>query len=128
MENSMLAGTMGDAVLALIFVVYLLFRGKAVIAFFQNLDESIARMPERELFAVILVGFLGASLVFGGLSGLVYGWVGSGQTFTAIGLGLAMLFSILAAVRRTPLMSDKIVWNFAVGGVLGVLVPFFASI
>ena len=38
-----------------------------------------------------------------------------------------MEISVLAVVSRTPLIADNIVWNFAVGGVLGVLVPLIAS-
>ena len=41
----------------------------------------------------------------------------------------AILLSVLAMASKTPLTItiDKIVWNFAVGGMLGLLVPLIAS-
>jgi hypothetical protein len=127
MGNTLIAGILAGAALALVLAIYMLFRGKALVTFFKNLDESMARMPDRVIFGVLIAGFVGAAFVFGALAGLVYGWVGSRDAFLGIGLGLAALFSLLAAISRTPLIVDKIVWNFAVGGVLGVLTPWFAS-
>ena len=127
MGYTIAAGLLAGVVLALFFVVYVLVRRQALVVSFKGMDDSIAQVPDRALSAIILASFVGASLLFGALAGLVYGWVASGGAFAAIALGLAGIFSILAVVSRTPLVADKIVWNFAVGGVLGVLVPLFVS-
>jgi hypothetical protein len=77
---------------------------------------------------LILGGFAGAALLLGVLSAVVFGMVGSATRFVMIALGAAVLFSVLAMISKTPLTTDKIVWNFAVGGVLGVCVPLFSGI
>jgi hypothetical protein len=128
MENTMIAGLLAGLALALVFVVYLFFRGRALVAFFQGLDESMARVPARMVFLLILGGFAGAALLLGMLSAVVFGMVGSATRFVMIALGAAVLFSVLAMISKTPLTTDKIVWNFAVGGVLGVCVPLFSGI
>jgi hypothetical protein len=48
--------------------------------------------------------------------------------YVMVSIGAAVLLSLLAVVSRTPLVGDKIFWNFAVGGVLGFMVPLLAGI
>ena len=123
-----ISGSLAGAVLGVFLSVYVLFRGRTLVAFFKSLDENMARMPDRVIFSLLIVGFVGIAFVLGALAGFVYNWVGSGSVFLGIGLGLAALFSFLAVVSRTPLKADKIFWNFTVGGVLGVMIPLFAGL
>ena len=121
-----LAGLLSGLVLDLAFILYLLVRGRILVAFFCEQDESISRMPEKDLFAIILGGFVLAGLAFGAISGWVYALIGSPAYFIGLAFGLAILFSILALVSKQPLIPDKIAWNLAVGGLLGLLVPLLA--
>ena len=86
-------------------------------------DPSLAEFSAGTLFWMFLGTLALAPLAFGALGSLVYGGVGSPRWFLILGAGLAVLFSVLAAVSRTPMIGLKIVMNFAVGIVLGILVP-----
>ncbi len=127
MESNVFAGLLAGLALAVVFVLYVVLRGRALAAFFQSLDQNIANLPEKKLFYIILACFIGAALLFGMIAGLVYGLVGSSTRFVSIAFGGAVLLSLLAAVSKTPLVGDKIVWNFTVGGVLGILVPLISG-
>jgi hypothetical protein len=124
--NNLLAGLIAGFVLALVFSIYMLVRGQSLAAFFKT-DDSLSSLSEKSLSYLLLAGFILVALIFGVISGLVYGWIGSRAYFTALAFGLAGLFSLLALISRQPLVPDKIFWNLAVGGVLGVLVPLFAA-
>jgi hypothetical protein len=123
MEHILSAGLLSGVVMAGVFILYATLRGQALVAFFQVMDANMARMSPRVLFWLLVAGFITAALLFGLLAGLVFRWIGAPLTFALIWLGAAMLLSLLALVSRTPLAADKIAWNFAVGAVLGLLVP-----
>ena len=123
MEQILLAGLLSGLVLAGVFLLYTALRGRVLVVFFQGLDANMARMSPRVLFLLLIAGFITAALLFGLLAGLVYRWIGSPLTFALMGLGAAVLLSLLALVSRTPLAADKIAWNFVVGLLLGLLVP-----
>jgi len=125
--NKILAGFLAGVVLAVVFGIYVFLRGKALVAFFKGVDEGIAAVADQTLFYLILGGFAAASLFFGLISGVVYGLLGSPVNYRLVALGATVLFSILALVSKQPLPGDKVVWNFAVGGVLGVLVPLLVG-
>jgi hypothetical protein len=108
------------------FIVYILVRGRALAAALQQQEESIAKTPKKTLMILIYASFIGASLLFGAISGLVYGWLGM-PAFRYAALGAAVALSLLALVSRTPLVLDKIIWNVAVGVALGFLVPLLAG-
>ena len=127
MGKHILAGLLAGLPLAALFLIYVLARWRALVSFFKGLDENIARIADNGLFAIILICFVGAAFLFGAISGMVYGLVGSRGTFMALAFGAAVVFSILAVVSKTPLIADKIVWNLAVGGVLGLLVPLLSA-
>lgn len=127
MGKHILAGLLAGLPLAALFVIYLLIRGRALVLFFKEQDENIARLSDRGLFAILLAGFVGAAFLFGAVAGAVYGLVGSRGTYMALAFGAAVIFSILAVISKTPLIADKIAWNLAVGGVLGVLVPLLSA-
>lgn len=126
MSNKILAGLVAGIPLAIILGVYVIVRGKALVAFFQSTEESIQNMSENTLFYIILACFIGAGLVFGTLSGVIYNWVGTATTFRWIAIGATIVLSILALVSKQPLKGDKVTWNIAVGVVLGLLVPLIA--
>lgn len=128
MEQNLLVGLLAGLVLAGVFLLYVGLRGRVLVAFFRGMDANIARLSPRGLLWLVGVGFITAALMFGLLAGLVYRWIGSPLTFTLIGLGAAVFFSLLALVSRTPLLGDKIAWNFAVGAVLGLLVPLLSLV
>jgi hypothetical protein len=112
--------------LALVLVLYVRVRGKALVAFFQAQDESIARVSERTLFSIMLASFAGDSLFLGPLSGLVYSRLGR-PIFWHVASGAAGPLNLLALVARTPLKADEIAWNLTSGRVLGLLVPILAG-
>jgi len=120
------AGLTAGIPLALILGVYVFARGKALVPFFYNSDESIAKIPEKALIYIILVCFIGAAFLFGTLYGWVYGWLGI-PNYYYVALGATILLSILTVGNEAPLKIDNVLWNIAVGGVLGILVPIFAG-
>ncbi len=128
MISYVLAGFVAGFILTIVLGIYVLFRRDMLVAFFKGQEESIARLSDRTLFLVILGCFISAAFLFGVLAGLVYGWLGARNIYVMVVTGLAVLLSLLAVVSRTPLLGDKIFWNFAVGGVLGLMVPLLVGI
>jgi hypothetical protein len=126
MNSPIIAGLISAIPLACILVIYTLVRGKALVAFFQGQDESIAKFSAKTMFWIILAGFIGIAFVFGALSGLVYIWLGMPR-YQYLAFGATALFCLLALVSKQPLKGDKIFWNLAIGITLGVLVPLLAG-
>jgi hypothetical protein len=125
MLSSIRAGLLAAVPLAVILIIYTLIRGKALAAFFRSQGDGMTNISETTWMIILLAGFIGMALVFGALSGLVFGWLGM-PIFRYVALSATVLFSILAVVSKQPLPGDKIVWNLAVGLVLGALVPILA--
>jgi hypothetical protein len=126
MKDSLLAGLLSAIPLAVVFVIYVLMRGKTLAIYFQGQDASIAHIPEKTLGWIILAGFIGAAFLFGALAGIVYEQLGMPR-YQHLALSATILLSVLAAISRQPLTGDKIAWNLVVGLVLGLLVPFVAG-
>lgn len=121
------SGLIAGFILGIVLGIYVLVRRAKLVAFFKDQDESIARITNRTLLLIILVCFVSAAFLFGLVAGIVYGWLGATSTYRMVALGLAILLSFLAVISRTPLLGDKIFWNFAVSGVLGVMVPLLVG-
>jgi uncharacterized membrane protein YjgN (DUF898 family) len=128
MESNLVAGLLAGSVLAVVFFLYMILRGRVLVASLRGLDEKIAGLSDKTIFSVILASFVGAALLFGVLAGIVYSLLGSTIRFDFIAFGAAGLLSFLALVSKTPLTGDKILWNFAVGSVLGIFVPLFSGL
>jgi MFS family permease len=125
--SHLLAGLISGIPLALIFGIHTLLRRDPLIRLFQDTEEGSEQMDEQTLFILLLGGFMLTALFLGLISGLVLDRVGSTFTFRVIAFSAAGLFSVLAVISRTPLTGDKIIWNLAVGLILGWLVPLFAA-
>jgi uncharacterized membrane protein len=128
MIDFVLSGFIAGFVLGIVLGIYVQVRKNKLVMFFKDQDESIARMSDRTLFVIILGCFISAALLFGVLAGLVYAWLGVTSIYVMVAIGAALLLSLLAVVSRTQLVGDKIFWNFAVGGVLGLIVPLLVGI
>jgi hypothetical protein len=126
MNNTVLAGLLAGGLLALVFVGYLLIRGRAFVDVLQQ-DQEMDRVSRKTLFWICLAGFIGAALLWGAIAGLIYGWIDSSQLFTGLAFGLAIMASVLAFATRTPMPYDKVFMNFAVAGVLGIAIPLFVG-
>jgi hypothetical protein len=121
-----IAGLVAAIPVAVFFALYVTVRGKALIAVLQEQEESIAKMTEKTLRILTYIVFIDAALLFGVLSGVVYGWLGM-PTFRYVALCAATLLSLLALVSKTPLVLDKVIWNVAVGVGFGILVPLLVG-
>ena len=128
MIDYVLSGFIAGSILGIVLGIYVVVREDKLVMFFKDQDDSIAKMSDRALFVIILGCFLSAALLFGVLAGLVYAWLGVTSIYVMVAIGAAVLLSLLAVVSRTPLVGDKIFWNFAVGGVLGLMVPLLVGI
>ena len=122
MKSPILAGLIAAVPLAAVLCIYVLVRSRALAKFFLEQSDTPSTMSEKTMFWLLLAGFVGMALVFGALSGLVFGWLGMPR-FAYVAIGATALFSVLAIISKQPLPWDKIVMNLAVGGVLGALIP-----
>ena len=110
----MLAGLL----LAGVFVIYYLIRGRVFVATLKASSPDMANMSDNTLYFMFLGGFVFSALVLGLLSVIVYGFFSPADKFRLLAGGLAVLASILAIISRTPMPVDKVFMNFAVAGVL----------
>ncbi len=125
MKETIIAGLLAGLVLGLFMTIFTLFRGRKLSALLVQQDAQLAKIGEKVLFYLVLLSTFLFSCLVGVLAGMVFNWVGSRISFTVLGLGMAGVLSALAMVSRTPLIPEKIVMNFLVGGTLGLLIPYF---
>lgn len=128
MGKYIFVGLQAGIVLAVVFAVYILVRGKALVAELKELEASFATLPDNTMLLLFSVGFIMMALVFGVLAGLVFSLVGSIVIYMLIAGGLALLFSFAAIASKTPMMADKVVWNVLIGIVLGIMVPLLTKL
>ncbi len=127
MGNKFLAGLLAGVILALVFVLYYLVRGRVFVAMLKGNSPEMAGMSDKAMYFMFLGAFAFMAILFGVAASVVYRFVGAPVKFLGLALGLAVVASILAIVSRTPMPVDKIFMNFAVGGILGWLVPLLAG-
>jgi hypothetical protein len=127
MGKYIFVGLQAGIVLAVVFAVYILVRGKALVTEFKELEASSTRLPDKTMLLLLSGGFIMLALVFGVLSGIVLSLVGSKVIYMLIAAVLAFLFSFAAIASKTPMMADKVVWNVLIGMVLGIIVPLLTK-
>ena len=124
--NRFVAGLLAAIPLAVLGVVYMLIRGRHMVAELKAADSG-ETMTENQLYLMFLVVMAFSPFMLGLASGLVYGWIDSSPAFLGLATGAAVLLSLAAIVSRTPLATLKVVMNFTVAFVLGILVPLLAN-
>jgi hypothetical protein len=122
-----LSGVIAALPLSALGITYVLTRFQTVAGAFREGDQEMASVTDASLRLMLLAMFGLGPLLLGGVAGLVYSAVGTRPLFLGIALGLASLMSIWAVLSRTPMMSEKIVMNFAAALILGTLVPLLAG-
>ena len=125
--SNFVSGLVAGLPLGVLGAIYSMARYEALVAVFQEGDAEMAAMGEGAMRLMLLAMFGLGPLLLGGVAGLVYGAIGSQQTYLGLAVGIAIVASILAVAVRTPLMGDKIVMNFAVALLLGMLIPRLAG-
>jgi hypothetical protein len=121
-ENRVLVGIIAGIPISLLCLAYVALRRDTVVALFAGGDGSDALSPTAaSALAFGTAAAIGPGL--GLLAALVYAWLPSEGAFVALALGVATLLSVLAVASRTPLMAEKIVLNYVVALMLGVLAP-----
>jgi len=127
MSANILPGLLAGLPLSVVFVVYFLVRGQAFMDMTQVGSPEAGSLHSQQLYYMFLVSFALGGLMLGVIGGLVYNRIGPRLNFLGLSLGLALLASILALFSHTSLPWDKVVMNFAVGGILGVLIPLLVT-
>jgi len=115
------AGLVAAVPLSVLGIIYVLIRGRALVEMVMADDPDTLTEGQWKLIFGITLAM--APFAFGLLSALVYGAIGSSQTFMGIAAGAAVLASVLAILTRTPMTWDKVGMNAAVGLVFGLLIP-----
>ncbi|MBL8164584.1 MAG: hypothetical protein JNJ61_21520 [Anaerolineae bacterium] len=119
-------GLSAGLVLALAFVVYMGVRGRAVAAFLEQADTERKR-PTPQTLVTLTGGAVLAAILLGVAASLVYTLIDSPIRFIVLALGAAITLSAAAFVTDTGLVEDKVLLNFVVAVVLGLLVPLLAG-
>jgi hypothetical protein len=121
--NSFVSGLVAGLPLSALGVIYSMLRFEGLADLFREGDAEMAAMGEGPMRLMLLAMFGLGPLFLGGIAGLVYGAIGSQQTYLVLAIGIATIASILALLSRTPMMSDKIIMNYIVAVTLGLLIP-----
>ena len=122
LENRFLVGVIAGIPISLLCLGYVAARRDRVVAVFTEGggSEGLSRAAASAL-AFGAAACIGPGL--GLLAAFVYGWLPSEGAYVALALGLATLFSVVAVASRTPLVVEKVVLNYTVAIVLGVVAP-----
>jgi hypothetical protein len=122
LENRVLVGIVAGIPISLLCLGYVALRRDAVVALFAAGDGSEALSP-RAASGLAFGTAVAIGPCLGLLAAFVHGWLPSEAAYTALAIGLATLLSVVALISRTPMMVEKIVLNYTVALVLGVLAP-----
>ena len=125
--NPFRAGLIAAIPLAVIGVVYMLWRGQSLVEMIKAGSQEPSGMTDRQWFYLMLGALAVMPFFFGVLAGLVYRWIGSPANFLALAGGLAVLFTGLAWVSHTPVPFFKTAMNFLVALDFGLLIPYMAA-
>ena len=125
--NPIRAGLIAAIPLAVIGVVYMLWRGQSLVKMVKAGSQEPSGMTDRQWFYLMLGGLALIPFAFGALAGLVYRWIGNPAIFLALAGGLAVLFTVLAWVGHTPGPILKTVMNFLVALDFGLLIPYMVA-
>jgi len=126
--NSIQAGLLAALPLSALGIAYMFWKGKELVNLVQTGSADTDAMTDQQWFYLMLGSLALAPFFFGMIAGLVYAKIGSPAVFLALALGLAVLFSILAVISRTPATGAKVAMNFLVAVDLGLLIPLLAGI
>lgn len=121
------AGLIAAIPLAVIGILYMLWRGQALVEMVKAGSQESSGMTDRQWFILMLVSLALAPFAFGALAGLIYSLIGNQAIYLVLAGGLAVLFTILASVSHTPGPLLKTGMNFLVALDFGVLIPFLVA-
>lgn len=125
--NPILAGLIAAIPLAVIGVVYMLWRGQSLVEMVKAGSQEPSGMTDRQWFYMMLGALALMPFAFGALAGLVYLWIGNPATYLALAGGLAILFTVLAWISHTPGSLVKTVMNFLVALDFALLIPLMTA-
>jgi hypothetical protein len=121
-ESRVLATVIAGIPVSLLCLAYLAVRRDEVIRVFTDGDGTEAMTP-----AVATVVAIATAIAIGpglGLAAaLVRGWLPSDTVYVGLALSLATLLSAGALATKTPMAVEKIVLNYAVVLLLGLVAP-----
>lgn len=125
--NYIQAGLLAAVPLSALGIGYMFWRGSALVQVLMSDSGEAGAMSEQRWFYMMLASLALAPFVFGILAGLVFGWVGDPYIYRLLALGLAILFSVLALLSSTPMLTTKIAMNYLVALSFGLLVPYLTA-
>jgi len=127
MNNRFVAGVVAGLAISAVGRIYSLVRKDKMVGLFMQGGEGEPAMSASAASWMLFGSMLFMGSFRGMLAALVYGWLPSRTAYLGLALGLATLMSIGVIVGRTPMMGAKIVMNYLVAIVFGVLLPRLAT-
>jgi hypothetical protein len=119
-ESRVLATVVAGIPVSLLCLGYLAVRREEVVLLFTEGGGSEAMTPAAATaLAVLMAVAIGPGL--GLAAAFVRGWMPSDTVYIALAFGLATLMSLGALAARTPMMAEKVVLNYAVALMLGLV-------
>jgi len=125
--NRFILGALAGLIISVVGLLYAVARREQMVALYMQPEpggEAMSAQAAKWLLYAAMA-FMGPFL--GVLAALVYGWLPSRTAFLGLALGLATLMSIGAFVSRTPMAGAKVVLNYLVALVFGILLPRLAA-
>ena len=126
-SNRFVVGALAGLIISVVGLIFAVIRKDEMVKLFMQPDGGGAAMSAQAATWLLFgaMAFMGPFL--GVLAALVYGWLPSRNAYLALALGLATLMSIAAVADRTPLAGPKVVLNYLVALVFGLLLPRLAA-
>lgn len=119
-ESRVLATVVAGIPISLMCLAYLAVRREQVVLLFTEGSGSEALTPTAAtVLAVLTAVAIGPGL--GLAAAFVRGWMPSDTVYIALAFGLATLMSLAALAARAPMTGEKIVLNYAVALMLGLV-------
>jgi len=125
--NRFVVGALAGLIISAAGMLYALMRREQMVQLFMQPGEGGEAMSASAATWMVYGSMLFVGPFLGLLAALVYGWLPSRTAYLALALGLATLMSIGAFVSRTPMVGPKVVLNYLVAVVFGILLPKLAA-
>jgi hypothetical protein len=123
LPNRFVLGVLAGLIVSAVGLIFAVARKEQMVAVFMQPEPGGEGMSRGTATAMLSTSMGLFGPILGALAALVYGWVPSRTVFLGLALGLATLLSMAAVVSRTPMAGAKVVLNYLVALVFGLLLP-----
>lgn len=122
LDDPIVGGVVAGIPVSLVCLGYVAVRRAAVVRLLTE-DAGSGALSRESATALAAAAALCVGPMLGFVAGVVRGWMPSDGVYIALAIGLATAMSLGAVVVRTPMATEKVVLNWLLALMLGIVAP-----